>query len=133
MGSGHFWRQHARPKLIVIGCHIIQIEFALSLGRSAATCGNQLAQVGIRSPIRDPDDEWQRILQVQFSANDQVQVMLFGRRVGADNSRQRIAIGNRQRVIAKLFGLRYQFVGVRRSFEKREIRFAMEFGVHGKA
>ena len=49
----------------------------------------------------------------------------------ANDSGQAIAIGNRQGRIAQLRRAADQLVGMRGSLEEREIRFGVNFGVHG--
>ena len=70
-----------------------------------------------------------RIVGRDFGADHQRQTIFLGGGVRPHHAGQRVAVGDGQRLIAQGDGPGHQFVGMRSSFEKRKVRFAMQFGV----
>jgi hypothetical protein len=109
--------------------HVRERNLKLSFGCPSPPQGDQPRQPAVRGPIGGPQDDGRRIVGRDFGADHQRQTVLPGGGVRPHHAGQRVAVGNGQRLVAQGDGLGYQLVGMRGSFEKREIRFAMQFRV----
>ena len=66
---------------------------------------------------------------MEFAADYKRERMVFSGRMGADDSRKSVPVGDRKSLVAKDLGLLDKLMGMRGSFEEREVRFAVEFDV----
>ena len=66
---------------------------------------------------------------MEFAADYKRDRMVFSGRMGADDSRKSVPVGDRKSLVAIDLGLLDKLMGMRGSFEEREVRFAVEFDV----
>jgi hypothetical protein len=100
-------------------------QSALALFCSPPADRQEPRQAAIRFAIRGPEDSRRGIARVDFRADDQLETGFFGCRMRSHDSGQRFTVCYRQRRVAKLLGAQRQLIRMRRSLQKREIRFAM--------
>jgi hypothetical protein len=124
-------QQHARQQTFGVRGDVVESQFAFSLGSPPAAESDQPAEVGVRGPVARPQADRRRIERRDLGPDDQRQPDFFRDRMGPNDSRQRVAIGHRQRAIAQFGRPHDQFVRVRGSFEEGEIRAAMQLGIAG--
>ena len=112
---------------------IIERQAARSLFGPAAAAGDQPGQAAVGGAIGRPEDHGRGVFRSDLGADDELQAVLLGRHVGADDAGQAVAIGHRQGRVVEFRGTLDQFFRMRSPFEKREVRFGVEFGVgHGR-
>ena len=104
-------------------------KVALAFLRAATASGQQPRELAIGVAVGSQQHHASRIARGNLRTNQQLQPALLGRRVGPHHAGQAVAIGNGERLVAKLGRAGDQFVGMRRPFEKRKIREAVQFGV----
>ncbi|MNK76855.1 hypothetical protein D3C87_964330 [compost metagenome] len=104
----------------------------LALGGAPATGGDQLAQAGIGGLVGAQQHQLGAVVELEFRAGDQRQVVLFRRLPSPHDAGQRAFVGDRQRTVALALGACEQFLGDRRAALEAEGRQAMQFGVVGQ-
>ena len=116
---------------------ILPAKPALSFGSTAAAERQQTAEISIAASIGRPDNQWRRIVERQFGADQELEIesrLSLNRRASsgkrADDSRQRIFIGDRQTAITERNRPLDQLVGMRRSGEEGVVGAAVKFSVH---
>jgi hypothetical protein len=108
---------------------IVKRQPAFAFGRRSPPGRDQARQPAIRRSIRRPQQHRRGVDRRDERSDDNLEPDLFGCGVGANDAGQAVAIGDRQGRKSVFCGLRDQLFAMRCSFEKREIRRAMQLGV----
>ena len=111
---------------------VVEAKPALAFGGAAAAEGDQPRQAAVGSAIGGPKHDRRGVVGRDFGAHDQFQALVLGGPVRPNHAGQAVAIGDRQRPIPQFGRAADELVGMRRPFEEREVRFAVELGVHGE-
>jgi hypothetical protein len=112
-----------------IRSHIVPRNFAGAFRGSQSTDAQNFAQIAVALAIGWPDDQSRTIDGIEFASDDERERKVFGGRMGANDARERVSVTDRKSSISKEVGLLDKLLGVRGTFEKGEVRFAMEFDV----
>ena len=105
----------------------------MALGRAAPRASDQPGERAVARAVGGERHELERIDAAELRADDERQLALLGRDVRAHHARERALIGERQRSIVEVLGLRDELLGVRGAAQKREIAQCMQLGVHAEA
>jgi hypothetical protein len=112
-----------------ISSHIVPGDFARAFGSSQSTDAKEFAKIAVALTIGRPDDQGRTVDGMEFTADNKRERMVLGGRMGPDDSRKSVPVGNRKSLVAIELGLLDKLMGMRGSFEEREVRFAVEFDV----
>ena len=102
---------------------------AFAFGSISPAAGQQAAQPAVCGAVARQQDGPRSVGRSDFDTDQKFQSGRLGGDMRADDSGQAVAISNRQRPISQCQRRLHQLVGVRRSFQKRKIRPAVQFGV----
>jgi len=122
--------QHARQQPFSVFGDILPSEFTLAFRRLATASRDQPAQAAVSSPVRGPQHDGWSVHRRDLRADNQLQSAVLGRRMRADHSRQTVLVRHRQCLVSQLRRTLYQLVRMRGALQEREIRFAVQLGVH---
>jgi hypothetical protein len=109
------------------------LEDIVALGPSAPRAGDQPGERAIARAVGGERHELERIDAVELRPDDERQLALLGRDVRTHHARERALIGERERSIVQVLGLRDELLAVRGAAQKREIAQRMQLGVHARA
>ena len=109
------------------------LEDVVALGPSAPRASDQPGERAVARAVGRERHELERIDAAELRPDDEWQLALLGRDVRAHHTRERALIGERQRSIVEVLGLRDELLGVRGAAQKREIAQGMQLGVHAGA
>ena len=105
------------------------MQLALRLAGATLAEAEQAAKPGIGGAIGRVDEQVAAIGEDQPAADDQPDAGDLGGLMRPDDARQRVAVGDRQRMMAAHRGLREQLLGRRRAAQEREVRRALELSI----
>src|SRR5215207_9358959 len=112
--------------------HVIASQGILTFLGRAPPARNESTQAAVTGAIDGERDEPQSASQTEFRSDNDGEIVLLSRRVGAHHSGDRALIRDRQRPIAELKGAHHELLGMRGAAQESEITQAVKLGVLGR-
>ena len=131
IGPGRRQRRDDLP--LSPGDKILEVEPAFALRSPAFAERQQPAQAAIGRAVGRIAEQAGRVGEVEARADDEAQPGLFGGRMGAHDTGERIAVGDRDGAVAQFERPGNQFLGMRGAFQEAEIARHLQFGIAAHA
>ena len=127
--EGGLRRQHGEDLAIAMGHDIGVIEMTLALGRAPLAQGQEASEAAIGGTVLRIGEEARAIGEVEPDADDKADSGGLRRLMRAHQPGDAVAVGDRDRPVAKRRRGRHQFARMRGAAQEREIAGDLQLGV----
>ena len=108
-----------------------ELEPAITLLGAALAQGEKARQTSIGGAVGRVAEQARTVDEVEAGTDDDAEIHVPGRAVGADDAGERVAVGDGKGAQAQLPRLRHQLFGMGRAAQEGEVGRDLELGIGG--